>query len=1025
MKEIKIFLASSNTLEDERKAIQLFISRENKKHIRDDVYLNLVIWEELLHSFKGDRVQDYFNEVIKTCEIVIVLFFDRVGKFTLEEFDVAYKNLREEKKPNYLYVFFKKDKIEIDQICHEELSKINNLKDEIQKYEQIYCTYGTTDNLINQIRHQLDLIIEEKTNGIDKKRSQGLESPESRDSDALKRKYTTLINPFIPMRCFENKSNAINKPLIKTEMVYVNTQLKVGEFKGVPEEDIDRNNKNVNKIIDTLTPQRNIDNNFAIKSGVIDVDKAFEKIEQNDINTMVILGDPGSGKTTLLQNICFTLRQKNGAEVLGLKHNVDPIYIPLREIENPEKDVFETVLCNAIIQQDRKVSEHDIKKDLLQGGLLILLDGLDEVSDMEKRIKTCRWIDNARKTYRKVIFVISSRFLGYLDKSRLNDDLPTLQLTIQDFNQSDVEEYLRKWFKEALGYLEKMNDNRTIKGNTNGGAQSLIEEIEQFPSLTKFSRNPFLLNIMAMVKFNRKIKIPESKVELYNECIDIFLERRDKEKGLTNLLSAEEARKILEPIASFCHKNNKDLIYLTEIKEELACLKISEDELNKILEHFSKRAGIFILDGKDSYRFTHKRFQEYLCAEHTKKTKDVDLLVKKYKDKSWTEVILLAIQLKDEPIIEEFMQKIIQTENFLYDVTIISKGLEDSDTDLSTIFEVAANNSDLDEVRRLNAVWVLESIKSESAVNSLKNVVKSRYENIAWAAFHSLERLSGSDNVTPPGDPKQKEIQWKIDQSEMVLIPIGSFLYGSRYDDKNAAASEKGQVLKTLEYFYIDKYAVTNKQYCKFLNNVNPDTKMLKKWIDLEGNNGTERCRIERGLMEFQVDESFYDFPVIYVTWYGAKAYADWAGKALPTEEQWEKAARGIDGRIYPWGNSFCTSFCNTTEEDNNISQVKGVNIYPEGKSLFGCFNMVGNVWELTTTQFEDPHNGNKSSNNKDVFLEHEEWEQGPVIRGGSWSNAGEKNCRCASRQYYSPNFGNDLIGFRCVNGASSIVGHV
>ncbi|MCH8956431.1 hypothetical protein IIA28_14100, partial [candidate division KSB1 bacterium] len=161
-KDIKIFLASSGELKKEREQIQLFIGEENSKLRRENIYLDLVVWEQLKQSFHGKRIQDHFNEKMLECDVVIALFFKKVGEFTKEEFDIAYKNFQKGKKPKYLYVYFKSEKVDIDEI-DEEVLKISKLKKEIAEAEQIYSKFISNEDLILQIKKQLELIIPEIT----------------------------------------------------------------------------------------------------------------------------------------------------------------------------------------------------------------------------------------------------------------------------------------------------------------------------------------------------------------------------------------------------------------------------------------------------------------------------------------------------------------------------------------------------------------------------------------------------------------------------------------------------------------------------------------------------------------------------------------------------------------------------------------------------------------------------------------------------------------------------------------------
>ena len=210
-----------------------------------------------------------------------------------------------------------------------------------------------------------------------------------------------------------------------------------------------------------------------------------------------------------------------------------------------------------------------------------------------------------------------------------------------------------------------------------------------------------------------------------------------------------------------------------------------------------------------------------------------------------------------------------------------------------------------------------------------------------------------------------REITGK-DAAPMVLVPVGEFLYG----DDNKRLS--------LTAFYMDKYEVTTSRYAKFLQETG--RKQPRYWDQVSQVNVGNR-------------------PVIGVDWYDADVYCRQYGRRLPTEQEWEKAARGTDGRKYPWGNEEPTSrhanFSKQWTEGNYYSdRLQPVGSYEDGKSPYGIYDLAGNVWEWTSSDYD--------SSSK-------------VLRGGSWLlNVVPPGVRSANRRSGDPWAQNTIHGFRC-----------
>lgn len=237
-------------------------------------------------------------------------------------------------------------------------------------------------------------------------------------------------------------------------------------------------------------------------------------------------------------------------------------------------------------------------------------------------------------------------------------------------------------------------------------------------------------------------------------------------------------------------------------------------------------------------------------------------------------------------------------------------------------------------------------------------------------------------------------------QDKMILIPHGEFLMGSKEKEGRVGISigvdEIPQHTVYLRTFYIDKYEVTNRQY--------------KLFIDATGYSSP--VDPHKGVYSWRGDtppEGQEDLPVTYVNWSDADAYCRWAGKRLPTEEEWEKAARGIDGRQWPWGNEYKEGACNT--KYTGPGKILPVGSISDDKSPYGVYDMCGNVGEWTASWYK-PYQG--STLKRKSFGETYK-----VVRGGSWVMPAIPYSRAAYRSNTStPDYKHRGIGFRCVKDA-------
>jgi formylglycine-generating enzyme required for sulfatase activity len=264
---------------------------------------------------------------------------------------------------------------------------------------------------------------------------------------------------------------------------------------------------------------------------------------------------------------------------------------------------------------------------------------------------------------------------------------------------------------------------------------------------------------------------------------------------------------------------------------------------------------------------------------------------------------------------------------------------------------------------------------------------------------------------TPPSNPTIDSI-WvqSIDGMMMVYIPAGEFFMGSTDADITQAMQrcsgstcnfndEQPQHTVYLDAFWMDQTEVTNKMYalCVTAGKCNPPiTSASYTHQDYYGN------------------PRFDYYPVIFVSWNDASAYCAWAGRHLPTEAEWEKAARGTDGRTYPWGNTLPNLSLLNFNYNSIVGDTTAVGNYPNGVSPYGAYDMAGNVSEWVNDWYSATYYASSPDSNPTGPSSGD----GRVLRGGSWSYLAS-SVRSALRNWISPTGSSDFIGFRCARGTS------
>lgn len=304
------------------------------------------------------------------------------------------------------------------------------------------------------------------------------------------------------------------------------------------------------------------------------------------------------------------------------------------------------------------------------------------------------------------------------------------------------------------------------------------------------------------------------------------------------------------------------------------------------------------------------------------------------------------------------------------------------------------------------------NILNEARVNLIDPV--KRHEHIAFLQNHvdkpELDVVSTTSlqrtglEVTPTQEFRYHTIPDEFHvPADMVFIPAGEFQMAS----VNTEGKSISSVSVSLEGYLIDIYPVTNAQYMTFLvenphwqkNNIPNalhDGSYLESWIGRRFPRNKE------------------NHPVIYVSWYAAMAYAQWIGKRLPTQAEWEKAARGnVDGMSYPWGDHINAEHANYGMHVGTTTEVKK---FPANE--YGIYDMVGNVWEWCISEYQDDTIHQQSEltakDISEININYLQSNSSRIVRGGSWASS-ERATQLAYYGWAAPNSTHYNYGFRCV----------
>ena len=350
----------------------------------------------------------------------------------------------------------------------------------------------------------------------------------------------------------------------------------------------------------------------------------------------------------------------------------------------------------------------------------------------------------------------------------------------------------------------------------------------------------------------------------------------------------------------------------------------------------------------------------------------------------------------------------------------ITYDVEDADGDLLEITVEASS----DDGRNYDIIP--ESVMGDVG----KNIEPGSGRRIVWDVGRDLPGTKGEDfKVRVIADdgaagPAAPVITWE-DDAEMILIPAGEFSMG---DHHGVGADDENPVHTIyLDAFYMDKYEVTNAQYAKFLNEYGKNTDAAgHELLDIDDAD----CLIEKQENVYRPKAGYEDHPVIEINWFGAAAYAQFYNKRLPTEAEWEKAARGgLVSKRYTWGDEVEPDVANydyvgsrTLTTADMLQYLEPVGAFPPNG--YGLHDMAGNVWEWCADEYDpeyyskSPKDNPKGPEDHIAFINDDfanvDATSLRIARGGSWSDYLPNNLRAACRDGRQADKSYISCGFRC-----------
>jgi len=743
----------------------------------------------------------------------------------------------------------------------------------------------------------------------------------------------------------------------------------------------------------------------------------------------LFIGDAGAGKSTVCRYMA--LRCFEGVKNFqALKEYIStgeiplPVYLRLEDFEKmvtADMDGLHCLLACAanFWQGSRLFNAGQLLYAISHQPVWLFLDGLDEISNPDHRLKLADIVHEIAQSFPQSRITLTSRPAAITNE--LLDKLGIPDFHILDLEQPQIKEFAHKYFAANLpNETEKERQKR---------AEEFLSALKSVSAAGRLASNPLLLTVIAVLHYKEN-KLPQNRAELYEKCIEQLMAQKAATSGLLDMeripfrypsvnpiieLSNNQIIRILRDLAFYAHQRIKDEMLLSPA---LLCQRLQESDLIpaekkslvdmeqmaiKLLDECDRSIGLLAFRG-GHYVFAHRTFQEYLAARWLSGQREA---VQKNQ---------LQAMLKNPAHWQEVIR--------LFFNRLSNNGSEVGVELIEDINQLALSQKD--KLLIVLSAQCLTDFEESQPRSTLHNKIKESLQQFRDKSHHQPQLFLACGDALGLMDEPHIDI---ADPPFVSFEPKEPFNMGSSINKEEQPIHPV-----KLSPYWLGKYPVTNKEFSEFIKSGGYENE--EYWFDEESRfrfDGREfleelnkdKEKAPRLWLDEQFGKGRQLAPVVGVSWYEAMAYCRWWTHAygqqwakkqglnqgvimrLPTEAEWEFAARGFEGREYPLGNTPEPGPERANYNDSKLGQTSSVGSYPQGKTPEGVWDMAGNVWEWCYDWY-----GNYEQELSENPVGSDEAGH-RVLRGGSW-NLNPHWLLGANRNWNNSQSWNNIIGFRC-----------